>query len=285
METSTPNHGADRCRRDVEAAVRGVEGLSAEEVHAAAEETVATASVAEDDDRSVFELAGLDCRTCAGLLETALPARAGVSNATASHRHGTVSVDYDPERVTPAELRGALSELGYPVESTDEAFENRRAAQWREARLVTGFMAGLMALVPYAAVVYPTRFAFWPYDPQVVALLERALTTAFAAHFYLNLALLSGIVLFFTGRPLLADAAAALGERSPDRSLAVGALLVGLYAYSSATAFLPPSGGVYYDIVIMAVVGATAWRQAEWDAAEESVEASDAASGVAAEQE
>ena len=247
--------------------MRGVEGLSAEEVHAAAEETVATASVAEDDDRSVFELAGLDCRTCAGLLETALPARAGVSNATASHRHGTVSVDYDPERVTPGELRAALSELGYPVESTDEAFENRRAAQWREARLVTGFMAGLMALVPYAAVVYPTRFAFWPYDPQVIALLERALTTAFATHFYLNLALLSGIVLFFTGRPLLADAAAALRERSPDRSLAVGALLIGLYAYSSATAFLPPSGGVYYDVVIVLVVGLTAWRQAEWDVA------------------
>jgi len=272
METSTPNHDADRCRRDVAAAVRGVDGLSAEAVHAAAEETVATASVAEDDDRSVFELAGLDCRTCGGLLETVLPERDGVSNATASHRHSTVSVDYDPERVTPAELRGALSELGYPVESTDEAFENRRAAQWREARLATGFLAGLMALVPYAAVVYPTRFAFWPYDPQVVALLERALTTAFATHFYLNLALLSGIVLFFTGRPLLSDAAAALRKRSPDRSLAVGALLVGLYAYSSATAFLPPSGGVYYDIVILAVVGATAWRQAERDVAGESVE-------------
>jgi len=277
MGTRAPNHGEDRCRRDVERAVSGIEGLSAAAVHAAAEETVATASVAETDHRSVFELAGLDCRTCAALLETVLSSRAGVSNATASHRHGAVGVDYDPERVSPAELRTALADLGHPVESTDEAFRNRRAAQWREARLATGFLAGLMALVPYAAVVYPTRFAFWPYDPQVVALLERALTTAFATHFYLNLALLSGIVLLFTGKPLLSDAAAALRERSPDRSLAVGAVLVGLYAYSSATAFLPLSGGVYYDVVVVAVVSATAWRQAERTAAgEESGEATEA---------
>jgi hypothetical protein len=32
-------------------------------------------------------------------------------------------------------------------------------------------------------------------------------------------------------------------------------------------------------------VGLTAWRQAEWDATEESVEAGDARGGVAAEQE
>ena len=30
-ETSTPNHGADRCRGDVEATVRGAEGPSAEQ--------------------------------------------------------------------------------------------------------------------------------------------------------------------------------------------------------------------------------------------------------------
>ena len=127
MGTGTPNHGEDRCRRDVERAVSGIEGLSAAAVHAAAEETVATASVAETDHRSVFELAGLDCRTCAALLETVLSSRVGVSNATASHRHGAVGVDYDPKRVSPAELRTALADLGHPVESTDEAFRNRRA--------------------------------------------------------------------------------------------------------------------------------------------------------------
>jgi len=281
MGTDTSD-GSD-CRRDVARAVRDVDGLAARDVHEAAATTVETSTVGESDEHSVFELTGLDCRTCAGLVEAALARRPGVSNVTATPDHGTVRVDYDPGQETAAGLRAALSELGYPVESTDEAFRNRRASQWREARLVTGFLAGLMALVPYAAVVYPTRFAFWPYDPQVVALLERALTTAFATHFFINLALLSGIVLLFTGKPILEDAAAALRAGTPDRSLAVGALAVGLYAYSSATAFRLATGGVYYDLVIVAVVGATVWRQAEREtvetAAEEAPDAAPAADG------
>lgn len=269
MGTDTSgSHETGGCRRDVAAVVRDVDGLAAGDVHEAAAAPVATSTVGESDDHSVFEVTGLDCRTCAGLVEGVLTRREGVSNVTASHRHGTARVDYDPERVSATELREALSGLGYPVETTDEAFRNRRADQWREARLVTGLLAGLMALVPYAAVVYPTRFAFWPYDPRVVALLERALESVFATHFFINLALLSGIVLLFTGKPLLSDAAAALRERSPDRSLAVGALAVGLYAYSSATAFRLAAGGVYYDLVILVVVGATVWRRVEREAAE-----------------
>lgn len=253
----------DGCRRDVDRAVRGVDGVTAADVTEAAAPTVATSTVGDDDEHSVFELAGLDCRTCAGLVECVLGARPGVSNVTATPGHGTVRADYDPAEASPSGLRAALADLGYPVETTDEAFRNRRAAQWREARLATGLLAGLMALVPYAAVVYPTRFAFWPYDPRVVALLERALETAFATHFYINLALLAGIVLFATGKPILEDAAAAVHARTPDRTLLVGGVSLALYAYSSATAFRLLSGGVYYDVVILLVVGATVYRQAD----------------------
>ncbi len=264
-ETDTGGDG-NGCRRDVERVVGDVVGVTAADVRRAAASGVGTSTVGEDDDHSVFEVTGLDCRTCAGLVECVLAERPGVSNVSANAPHGTVRVDYDPAGTSPAALRASLADLGYPVETTDEAFRNRRAAQFREARLVTGFLAGLMALVPYAAVVYPTRFAFWPYDPRVVALLERALETAFATHFYLNLALLSGIVLVVTGKPLLDDAEAALRARRPDRTLAVAAVCVGLYAYSSATAFLV-DGGVYYDVVILVVVGAAVWRQAHGGAA------------------
>lgn len=255
------------CRRDVDRVVRGVDGVTLGDVDEASSSTVETSTVGDADEHRVFELTGLDCRTCAGLVQSVLLERPGVSNVTATPSHGTVRVDYDPDQESPAGLRRALSDLGYPVETTDEAFRNRRAAQWREARLVTGLLAGLMALVPYAAVVYPTRFAFWPSDPQVVALLERALASAFATHFYINIALLSGIVLLVTGTPILEDAAAAVRERTPNRSLAVGVGAVALYAYSCATAFRLLSGGVYYDVVILVVVGATVYRQTERTAA------------------
>ena len=246
-----PHADGDGCRRDVDRA---------------AASTVGTSTVGETHDHSVFEVTGLDCRTCAGLVESVLAAREGVSNVTASAGHGAVRVDYDPDEASPDGLRAALSDLGYPVETTDEAFSNRRAAQWREARLVTGFLAGMMAFAPYAAVVYPTRFSVWPAHPRVVALLERALETAFATHFYINLALLAGIVLLVTGKPLLEDAEASLRAGSPDRTLAVAALAVGLYAYSTATAFVV-QGGVYYDMVIVVVVGAAVWRAADRETA------------------
>lgn len=258
---SRTDGGGTACRRDVDGILRDVAGVTATDVDRAASAGVGTATVGADDEYCVFEVTGLDCRTCAGLAECVLAERAGVSNVSANAPHGTVRVDYDPDSTSPTALRNGLADLGYPVETTDEAFRNRRAVQFREARFITGFLAGLMALVPYAAVVYPTRFAFWPYDPRVVALLERALETAFATHFYINLALLSGIVLLVTGKPVLDDAERSLRARSPDRTLAFAVFVVGLYAYSSATAFLV-DGGVYYDVVILLVVGASVWRTA-----------------------
>lgn len=254
----------DRCRRDIEAVVREIDGVAASDVREANEGTVGTSRVPEEYDRNVFELAGLDCRVCAGLIEAALMRLAGVSNATASHLQGTLRVDYDPEAIAETDLRSELLELGYPIETTDEAFANRRATQWAEARFAGGVLAGAMVLALYAAVIYPTRFDNWFYHPEVVALLERALASVAATHFYLNIAVLTGFVLFFTGKPVLDDAATAVVERSPNGSLAIATLAMALYAYSSLTAFwLVVDGGVYYDVVLALIVGTTIVRQSE----------------------
>jgi len=259
--------------RDVDAAVRDLQGVTARDVHRAAAETAAASAVPDEYDRSVFELAGLDCRTCAGFIEAALTRLEGVSNAKASHRYGSVRVDYDPDRRSADGLRAELADLGYPVETTDEAFANRRAKQWADARYAAGVMAGLMVLAPYAGVIYPTRFDAWFYDPAVVALLESALTSIFATHFYLNIAVLSGIVLFFTGKPILSEAVAGVRAGSPDRSLAIGGLAVGLFLYSSVTAFWTTvDGGVYFDVVVAVIVAATIARQAGVDAPESTAE-------------
>ncbi|MEF8808254.1 cation transporter [Natronomonas sp.] len=243
--------------------MRPFDGVTERDVQEATETAVSTSTVHEDDDRCVFELTGLDCPTCAGLIEVVIGCLDGVSNVTTSYRHGTARVDYDAETTTEATLRTELADLGYPVETTDEAFENRRRLQWAEARFAAGVMAGLMVFAPYAAVIYPTRFDLPFYDQTVVALLERALGSIFASHFYLNLAVLSGFVLLFAGGPVLSDARAALEARSPNRSLAVAAVAVGLYVYSSFAAFpLAVEGGVYYDVVVALVLGTTIARQA-----------------------
>lgn len=262
------DYGTDDCERDVAAAVRHLEGVTVEDIAETAQRRAPTSAVPETHDRSVFEVTGLDCPTCAALVETALVRVDGVSNATASHRQGTVRVDYDDGVAVP-DLRERLSTLGYPVESTDQAYAARRAAHWQEARFAGGVLAGLMVLAPYAAVIYPTRFDIPGYDPAVVELLEGALTSVFASHFYLNLAVLTGFVLLFAGKPILDEAKRALVDGTPNRSLAVAGVAVGLYVYSSAAAFPPVfDGGVYYDVVVALVVGTTVLRQSGTDAPE-----------------
>lgn len=265
---STDHSDGRRGCRDVDAAVRELDGVTAAAVHRAAGETATDSAVPDEYDRVVFEVAGLDCRTCAGLVETALMRLDAVSNTTASHRYGSVRVDYDPSRTDVDAMREELADLGYPVETTDQAFANRRAKQWADARFAAGIMAGLMVVTPYAGVIYPTRFGFWFYDPRVVELLERALNSIFATHFFLNIAVLTGIVLLFTGKPILDEATTAVRELSPNVSLVVASLSTGLYLYSSVIAFWNVSGGIYYDVVIALIVGTTIARQSTVDVAE-----------------
>ena len=257
-ETSGPRG----CRRDVDAVVRDLDGVTAGDVYEASDVDVSTSTVAETHTRSVLELVGVDCRVCAGLIEAAVERLEAVSNATVSSGHGTLRVDYDPESVGQAELRAELSDLGYPVATVDEAYANRQASHWAEARFAAGILAGSMVLSSYLAVIYPTRFDAWFYGPEVVALLERALTSVVATHFYLNIAVLTGFVLLFTGGPILEDAAVAVRELSPNRALAVAASALALYLYSSLAAFWPVfDAGVYYDVVVGLIVGATVIRR------------------------
>lgn len=273
-DLATSPHGTRGCR-NLDAAVRGLDGVTAAEVRRAAKETATASAVPDEYEQTVFEVAGLDCRLCASLVETALMRLDAISNSTASHRYGSVRVDYDPDELTVDDVRAELVDLGYPVESVDEAFANRRAEQWADARFAAGIMAGLMVLAPYAGVIYPTRFDLWFYHPRVIELLENALNSVFATHFFINIAGLTGVVLFFTGKPILEEAVTAVRELSPNRSLVVASLAIGLYLYSTAVAFGSVSGGVYYDVVIAVILAATIARQAGVDAPDATPKRSD----------
>lgn len=257
--------------RDIASAVRTVDGVDAATVRRrAARDKPDSTTVPAGHEQVMFEATGLDCKTCAALIETVLRAHSGVSNASASHRYGSVRINHDPDEIPTAQLRHRLEDLDYPVESTDEAYETRRAEQWAGVRYAMGVMAGLMVFAPYAGVVWPVRFdAFL--DPVVIELLESALASAFASHFYLNLALLSGIVLLFTGGPILSEAETAIRDRRLDSSLVIATSVVGMYLYSTVTAFSGAAGPVYYDVVVAAVVGVTIARQADITLADTSI--------------
>lgn len=252
--------------RDLPAAVRDLDGVDAATVRAAAAETTPhTATVGDADARTVFEVTALDCRTCEALAETALAAVDGVCNVSASHRTGSVRVDYHPGRTDSDAIAARLDTVGYPPTSRDAAFDNRRSAQWRTARFAAGVLFGLMVLLPYLAVVYPARLD-GVYHPAVVTYLQDGLASGAAFPFWVNVTAMAAVVLGFTGKPLFERAYAGLREGTVTPDLAVVAVASGLFGYSFVAAFTGEGtaavgGGVHFDIVVGLVMAATIARR------------------------
>ncbi len=250
-----------RCHRDVELAVRGVDGIDGDAVRrAASEREPSLVTIPDDHDSTVFEVVGMDCPTCAALAEAALESVDGTSSASATHRTNTIRVSYDPRVTDATALAARLADAGYPVESRDRAFADRRKRQWADARLATGVLAGSMILLPYLAVVYPSRLHGLFYTAAGGAYLAELLASPAGTHFYINLAVLSAIVVGFTGKPILDRAIDGLRRGTPNGSLAIAAAAGVVYAYSTLAAFVV-GGAVYYDLAVGIVVAAAIARR------------------------
>lgn len=255
QDSSTTGHAAHRCQhcRD---------GTEPESADGTAGPSAPSRTYAPDDaSHVVFEVDGFDCLNCPDRIEAALERLAGVHGATASYGTETVGVYYDPDVRTPADLVDRLTDIGRTVESCDDAFRNRRARQWADARFAAGVLAGLMALVPYASVVYPMRFE-WLLGPEIAALLRSGLATTGGFNFYLNVAVLSGIVLRFAGKPMLDRARAALSAGTVTPSLVAAAVAVPTYLYSVAVVLVGVTAAVdlsttqvHFDVVVLTVLG------------------------------
>lgn len=63
----------------------------------------------------VIPVEGMVCGGCEDTIEQALGETPGVATATASHTEKRVVVRYDAARVTPAQLEGVITGLGYTV--------------------------------------------------------------------------------------------------------------------------------------------------------------------------
>ena len=262
---------ASEACRDVEAALAPFDEVEPAAVRrAAVDRGPSTAAVPATHEMTVLQVVGLDCGFCEALVEATVGALDGVSNVSACHRTGTTRIDYDPgiDPVSAADRR--LTELGYPVRSRDEAFAERRKRQWTDARFATGVLAGSMVLLPYVAVVYPSRIQGLFYTPAGGQHLADLLASPAGTQFYLNLAVLTGIVLLFTGKPILDRAVAGLRRGTPTPDLAVAAAAVGVYAYSTLVAFAGVGGDVYYDVALALVMATTVARRVGLTAAEPS---------------
>lgn len=66
---------------------------------------------------TILKVTGMTCGGCERALERALGALDGVAAVAASHERRTVSITFDPARLTPADLARRIEALGYQVQA------------------------------------------------------------------------------------------------------------------------------------------------------------------------
>ncbi|BCR03415.1 copper-translocating P-type ATPase [Desulfuromonas versatilis] len=186
-----------------------------------------------------FLLEGIRCASCVWLVEKILQGLDGVRQARVNYGTHRARVCFDPARVTPAELYGAVGRIGYlPRPYTPDALQ-RAAEQERRSLLVrfgTAFFLS-MQLMGYSLALYAGYF-------QGMDAAARELIQYFAA-------LVTTPVVFYGGWPFLAGALRSLRNRAPNMDLLI--TLGVLAAYGSSLYALVAGGEVYFDTAAMIV--------------------------------
>ncbi len=74
-----------------------------------------------------LKLGGLSCSFCASTLERAFRKKEGVKKATISLAHNEILVEYEPEKLTPNNIKNTIKQLGYTIRNSDKlkAFEEQ----------------------------------------------------------------------------------------------------------------------------------------------------------------
>ncbi|WP_049927229.1 heavy metal translocating P-type ATPase [Halopiger goleimassiliensis] len=259
--------------RDVYEVLGDVEDVDAEDVR----RTRRADEEPEDQERppghetTFLEVDGMYCATCEAFIESVATATDGVSDARSSYVTETVRIDHDPDAVSVEDLKDRISGLGYSAYDRDDTFSRRQADNWEMARLAVGVLMGMMVMLQYVVIIYPTYFGEWVYDERTMEFFEATLASDLATPFYLMIAALTTIILAFTGKPILQGAYVALRTRSPNMDLLIAVAAVGPWLYSTISIVV---GGphIFYDVTVAVVVVVTVGNYYESSLKGEAVE-------------
>ena len=210
--------------------------------------------VPADHEATFLEVDGMHCATCEAFIETVATRTEGVSDASASYVTDTVRIDHDPDAVSADDLSEAVSGLGYSAYDRDDAFSRRQADNMATARLAVGVLVGMAVMLQYIVIIYPTEFAFPFYNERTLEYLSQAMASTSGTYFFIVIAVLTTVVLFVTGKPILRGAYVSAKTRSPNMDLLVAIAAVSAYAYSTLAVIFVESPSIYYDVTVAIIV-------------------------------
>ncbi|SDJ44972.1 Cu2+-exporting ATPase [Halovenus aranensis] len=187
---------------------------------------------------------GMHCSTCEVFLESEACRRDGIYDAEASYAAETIKLVYDPEERAEGDLLDVVSGMGYHARKRDDQpYQDAGAV----SRLLVGGIFGMMVMTWYALFLYPTYFG---YDPVV------EFGQFDGLYLYSQFAIMTGIIIFYTGRPMLRGAYVSLRAGRPNVDLLVTIAALAAFTYSTARLLV---GGTdfYYDVSIVVVLAVT----------------------------
>ncbi len=244
--------------REVYDALGDIESVDADDVREARDRS--TGDV--DEDRTVpdghettfLEVDGMYCATCEAFIESVAGEANGVSHVSSSYVTDTVRIDHDPDVASIEDLKGEISQLGYSAYDREDAISRRRADNWETGRIAVGVLMGMMVMLQYVVIIYPTYFDGAFYDERTAEFFSEALASDIATPFFLGIGALTTIILGVTGKPILQGAYVAVKTRSPNMDLLVTIAAVSAWLYSTLAIAVADEPHLYYDVTVAIIV-------------------------------
>ncbi|MFB6345885.1 MAG: heavy metal translocating P-type ATPase [bacterium] len=203
-----------------------------------------SAELDEDLERVYYRVPQMRCTSCESFLTNQATQIDGVNQAHANYASEMVMVDYDPDVLSGDDIAQSLNTGVYtptqPTEGQDERIQ-------QVGRLLVGGFFGMMAMVWYLLFIYPRYLGY----PTSGLLLD--LTGDAGQYLYFNLLVMSGVVVFYTGWPILQGAWVGLRSAYPNMDVLIALAVLNAFFYSALVLF---QGGqeIYFDISIVVVM-------------------------------
>ncbi|WP_135830277.1 heavy metal translocating P-type ATPase [Halorussus halobius] len=233
------------CRGCLEVArtLDDVESADVEEIRADRE--TGTDDAPDDAEYTYLAVDGMHCATCETFVESAAADAEGVYGADASYATDMVRVAHDDADL--GSLGSRLGRYGYDVGDPEGGGDDERADARLVRFLIGGGVFGMMVMLWYVLFLYPTYLGFEP-------LVD--LGGFDGLYLFGNVWLMSSIVLFYTGFPILRGAVVSLDARQPNMDLLVALAATSSYLYSTVAVALGRTH-VYFDVTVAIVVVVT----------------------------
>lgn len=215
-----------------------------------------------DPNRVFLHIDGLHSTTDEAFIESVAKNHPGVIEAEASYVTESIRIEYNADQCSQDELKTRLTTLGYSATLRDDESDDalltghtrvteRGLNEMLGLRYIAGILFASFMMLPYVVLFYPGHLADLVGGELSAFFGGAAGIGSGAGVLVLPLFLaLTGVVLFFTGAPLLRGAYISSKMRQPTTELLVSLAVISAFLLSTIVV-LRGGTGIYYDLTVV----------------------------------